>query len=104
MIADRVLDVVVDCLVTISVLLVQVQRGGLGGRPEPIELDDSDLVWSSDRGFFYANYETTNLNTIPRLRGGRTVSVPVDQDEQFMAWMRPYSGPSALTSLLFCCW
>lgn len=72
-----------------------MQRGGLGGRPETLQLDDSDLVWDSDRGFFYASYDPANLNTIEALRGGRTVKGPVDEDEHFMAWMRPYSGPSA---------
>ena len=81
---------------------MQVQRGGLGGRPETLQLDDSDLVWDSDRGFFYASYDPANLNTIEALRGGRTVKGPVDEDEHFMAWMRPYSGPSARCSRLLC--
>lgn len=71
----------------------------LPARLEEVEIDDSKLVWDSDRNNFFSNYTTENLNTITALRGGREITLPVNEDEHFMHWLRPAAHPSVLLSL-----
>jgi hypothetical protein len=72
-----------------------VQVASPSGQVTPLTLDDSDLVWDTDRGFLFANYPPENVNTVPAKAGGRELVLNVDQDEHFMAWMRPFSKPGA---------
>ena len=60
---------------------------------DPVVLDDTDLVWSSDRDTFFGNFAAVNHNTIPALRGGMALTLNVSMDEHFMAWMRPAAHP-----------
>lgn len=66
---------------------------------EEVEIDDSKLVWDSDRNNFFGNYETEHLNTLPEYRGGRETTLPVNQDEHFMHWMRPAAHPGTCPPL-----
>lgn len=62
---------------------------------EDIEIDDKKLVWESDRNNFFGSYVPENLNTLAALRGGREISVAVNEDEHFMHWLRPAAHPGA---------
>lgn len=66
---------------------------------EGIEIDQSNIVWDTDREDFFGNFETENLNTVSEHRGGREITVPVNQDEQFMHWLRPAAHPGVLPPL-----
>lgn len=69
-------------------------REGAAG-PVSLTLDQTDLVWASDRDTFFGNYAPINHNTIPEYRGGRELVKNISQDELFMGWMRPAAHPSA---------
>jgi hypothetical protein len=78
-----------------SACSVQVSRAATPEVFNQIVLDDSKLVWKTDRDTFFSNYSASNHNTIPSLRGGKQLTLGISQDEHFMAWMRPSAHPSA---------
>jgi LEM3 (ligand-effect modulator 3) family / CDC50 family len=83
---------------------LQVSRGG--APDAPLAFDGSDLVWNTDRNELYAHSKPRNFNIVPAKRGGKVVTGPIDEDEHFMAWMRPYVKPGARTCRLWplkCC-
>ena len=61
----------------------------------PLVVDDSELVWDSDRDTLFGNYAAENFNTVESLRGGQALAVNISRDEHFMRWMRPSAHPSA---------
>jgi hypothetical protein len=75
-----------------------MQDSTLPARLEAIEIDDNKLVWDSDRNNFFTDYKPINLNTLAELRGGREVTLPVNEDEHFMHWLRPAAHPSVFSS------
>ena len=76
---------------------MQILRAGETDMFEEVAVDDSDLVWETDRTFF-GNYASVNHNEIPALQGGAHLTLNVTQDEHFMEWMRPAAHPSARPS------
>jgi hypothetical protein len=67
----------------------------LPARLEEVEIDSERLVWDTDRDNFFGSYIPENLNTLSALRGGKNITLPVNEDEHFMHWMRPAAHPSA---------
>jgi LEM3 (ligand-effect modulator 3) family / CDC50 family len=78
-------------------VVMQAVRSDVGGTPQRtlMKLDQSRLVWASDRDTFFGNYAPENHNTIPEFRGGRELTRNISKDELFMGWMRPAAHPSA---------
>lgn len=56
---------------------------------QPIEIDDSDIAWSSDRKHLYGPVEPINYNIYPPARGGNTSSTVLNENQHWMVWMRP---------------
>ena len=80
----------------------QVARASDAASFDAIDIDNSRLVWDSDRDTFFGNYEASNLNTLPEFRGGAALRQNVSQSESFMEWERPAAHPSARPSCLHC--
>jgi hypothetical protein len=74
---------------------MQIARADSPDTVEPLDLDESDLVWASDRDTLFGNYAAENHNTEPALRGGKELTTNISRDEHFMAWMRLSAHPSA---------
>ena len=55
---------------------------------------ESDLAWSYDRDHLYGDEMAVNYNIYPDKRGGNTTTVPVNQNEHLMVWLRPAAQPS----------
>ena len=58
-----------------------------------LPVDDSELVWASDRETFFGDYVAENLNTVPGLEGGGALDSKVSQSEHFMEWMKLAAQP-----------
>ncbi|GAB4818473.1 hypothetical protein N2152v2_005519 [Parachlorella kessleri] len=65
-----------------------------GGSEVPLELDESNLAWPSDQEHLYGDVTAFNYNTDPNLRGGNTTTLPLDQSQHWMVWMKPGGGPA----------
>jgi hypothetical protein len=54
-----------------------------------LAIDDTNIAWSADRDHLYGDVMPINYNTDPALRGGNTTTVPLNQNEHWMVWLRP---------------
>jgi len=62
---------------------------------ETIAVDESDLAWKIDRKALFSDRDASNFNTDEErgLRGGGTITTPLNEAEHFMLWMRPTATP-----------
>lgn len=79
-----------DTLLSISV------SESLGAPAVALPLDSSRLVWDTDRSGLFGDVPPQNHNTVPALRGGAALTKNINQDENFMAWMKTPVGPGAV--------
>lgn len=56
-------------------------------------IEQDDIAWTSDVNDLFAEYDSQNFNTIPQYRGGGNLTVPVNQDQHFLVWMRVSARP-----------
>lgn len=59
----------------------------------PLSIDENNIAWTSDVNDLFAEYDAVNFNTVPRYRGGGNLTVPVNQDQHFLVWMRVSARP-----------
>lgn len=61
----------------------------------PLALDEQGISWGVESSQLYADYNATNHNTVPALRGGGALAGPVGEDGHFVVWMRPSARPTS---------
>lgn len=69
-----------------------------GGSETPLDLDDSNIAWASDRNHLYGPVTPINYNVDPDFRGGNTTNNLLDESEHWMVWMKP-AGPREVNKL-----
>lgn len=62
-------------------------------------VNDNDIAWPQDVKRLIGDYDTVNFNTEPRYRGGGEVTVPLNQDQHFLVWLR--LGPRSVFRKLY---
>lgn len=60
----------------------------------PLEIVADDISWKWDRKYLYDDFNTTNFNTVPDVRGGSVIIGPVNEDFRFHVWMRVAARPT----------
>jgi len=55
---------------------------------------ETGIAWKYDKEHLYGNYLPTNFNSDPGYRGGNTSTLPVNQNEHLMVWLKPAAKPS----------
>ncbi len=60
----------------------------------PSYAQESGIAWGYDKTHLFGAYMPTNFNSVPAYRGGNTSTVPVNQNEHLMVWMKPAAKPS----------
>ncbi|KAK9822809.1 hypothetical protein WJX81_001548 [Elliptochloris bilobata] len=68
--------------------------GPAGAQSTPLNLSESGIAWGYDKTHLYGAYRPTNFNSDPAYRGGNMSTVPVNQNEHLMVWMKPAAKPS----------
>lgn len=58
-----------------------------------IAVDENNIAWTSDINDLFADYDAVNFNTVPKYRGGGNLTVPVNQNQHFLVWMRVSARP-----------
>ncbi|KAL4437762.1 hypothetical protein ABPG77_005674 [Micractinium sp. CCAP 211/92] len=61
-----------------------------------LQVDDSDIAWSSDANHLYGPVAPENFNPAGGYpRGGNTTDLVLNQNQHWMVWMRPHSKVAA---------
>ena len=55
---------------------------------------ETGIAWAYDKEHLYGNYLPTNFNSDPKYRGGNTSTLPINQNEHLMVWLKPAAKPS----------
>mmetsp|Transcript_1903 Transcript_1903/g.2107 ORF Transcript_1903/g.2107 Transcript_1903/m.2107 type:complete len:346 (+) Transcript_1903:122-1159(+) len=71
----------------------ELMTGGTG-ETRSLEVNDKGIAWPSDVNEKFGDYQPTNFNTDPALRGGGTIDGSVKEDEHFIVWMRTATLPN----------
>ncbi len=70
---------------------MQITRGTT---TQPLAVSTTGIAYKSDIEHRFANYTPTFFNPPGPLRGGSNITTTVQQDEQFMNWMRVSALPT----------
>lgn len=60
---------------------------------KPLPIEETGIAWKADKEKKFASVMSTNFNTDPALRGGGTITGPLDEDEHYIVWMRTAPMP-----------
>eukprot|EP00899_Mesostigma_viride_P017510 jgi/Mesvir1/25760/Mv01937-RA.1 len=63
------------------------------GVESSVDVLEDGIAWDSDRKEKFGDQEAKNFNIIPELRGGGTVTGPLNKNEHFVVWMRTAALP-----------
>eukprot|EP00210_Caulerpa_lentillifera_P006063 g5793.t2 len=59
-----------------------------------LTLKKTGIATEWDRRYLYGDHNASNFNDVSSTRGGGNISVPLNEDEDFMVWMKVGSKPT----------
>lgn len=66
----------------------------LGSTGEQLRIRIDDIAWEWDRKYLYGSHIPFNFNNDSDLRGGATITGPLDEEFHFHVWMRVAARPT----------